>query len=105
MNVPPMLTVWRIPIVLTLLMVLSVSVHSGLWVTERSVEMVALLMSVRRLLIVLKMPLVLTLLMDLSVSVCQDSLVMVKPLEMDAGVRVNQLMTVFADIFGMTLII
>ena len=44
----------------------------------------------------------LTLLMDLPVSVCQDSLVMVTPLEMDAGVRASQfIMSVFAD---MTLI-
>ena len=62
-------------------------------------------MNAPQILTVWRIPLVLTLLMGLSVSVCQDSLVMVKPLEMDAGVRANQLMTVFADIFGMTLII
>ena len=68
------LTVLKMPLVLTLLMDLSVSVHLGSWAMEGPVEMVALKMSALPSPIVLKTPLASTLLMALSVSVHLTSL-------------------------------
>ena len=86
MNAQLLLTVSRIPVVLTLLMALSVSVHLGSWVMEERVEMAAFKMNAHQSLTVLKTPLVLTLLMVLSVSVHQTSLEMVEQVELGAMV-------------------
>ena len=86
MNALQSLTVLKTPLVLTLLMALSVSVHLGSWVMEGPVEMVALKTSVLPSLTVLKMPPVLTPLMDFSVCAYLDSMAMVKPVETSAEV-------------------
>ena len=86
MNALQSLTVLKMPLVLTLLMVLSVSVHLGSWAMEGQVEMAALKMSALPSLTVLKMPPALTPLMVFSVCACLDSMVTVKPVETSAEV-------------------
>ena len=88
MNALRSLTVLKMPLVLTLLMALSVSVHLGSWVMEGPMEMAALKMSALPSLTVLKMPPALTLLMVFSVCACQDSMVTVKPVETNAEVAI-----------------
>ena len=75
-NVLRPLTVLKMPLVLTLRMALSVSVHLGSWVMEGPMEMAALKMSALPSPIVLKTPLASILLMALSVSVHLTSLEM-----------------------------
>ena len=86
MNVQLLLTVLKTPLVLTLLMALSVSVHLNSWVMEERAEMAAFWTNAHQSLTVLKTPLVLTLLMALSVSVHQTSLEMVEQVELGAMV-------------------
>ena len=86
MNAHQPLIVLKMPLVLTLLMALSVSVHLGSWVMEGPVEMAALKMSALPSLTVLKMPPALMPLMVFSVCACLDSMVTVKPVETSAEV-------------------
>ena len=76
----------KIPLVLTLLMDLFVSVHLGSWVMEGSVETVVFWTNVHQYQTVLQIQPVSILLMGLSVSVHLASLEMVESVELDAMV-------------------